>query len=71
MKNYLLAGLLSITLMTGCRSDKQLTDYVNPFLGTATLWETQDLGYERHWTVRTWGGLRSFPVPPFRMQWFS
>lgn len=56
MKNYLLAGLLSITLMTGCRSDKQLTDYVNPFLGTATLWETQDLGYERHWTVRTWGG---------------
>ncbi len=55
MKNYLLAGLLSITLMTGCRSDKQLTDYVNPFLGTATLWETQDLGYERHWTVRTWG----------------
>lgn len=55
MKNYLLAGLLSITLMTGCQSDKQLTDYVNPFLGTATLWETQDLGYERHWTVRTWG----------------
>ena len=44
-------------ILTSCTvaSDKQLTDYVNPFLGTATLWETEDLGYERTWDERTWG----------------
>lgn len=55
MKNYLLAGLLSISFMASSQSNKQLTDYVNPFLGTATLWETKDLGYERHLKSRTWG----------------
>ena len=33
----------------------KLTDYVNPFRGTTTLWETEDLGYERHREARTWG----------------
>ena len=28
---------------------------MNPFLGTATLWEPEDLGYVRTWDVRTWG----------------
>ena len=37
-----------------------LTDYVNPLLGTATLWETEDLGYERHQQKRTWGA-EAFP----------
>ncbi|RNC67125.1 GH92 family glycosyl hydrolase [Proteiniphilum sp. X52] len=48
--------LLSIVLF-GCTStpEKPLTDYVNPFLGTATLWEPEDLGYVRTWDVRTWG----------------
>lgn len=55
MKNYLLAGLLSISFMASSQSNKWLTDYVNPFLGTATLWETKDLGYERHLKSRTWG----------------
>ena len=55
MKNYLLAGLLTLGICSSCQSDKKLTDYVNPFLGTATLWEKADLGYERHWTTRTWG----------------
>lgn len=55
MKNCLLAGLLCLSSMASCQSDKQLTDYVNPFLGTATLWETKDLGYERHLKTRTWG----------------
>jgi predicted alpha-1,2-mannosidase len=32
---------------------KQLTDYVNPFLGTATLWDSIDIGYRP--THRTWG----------------
>lgn len=55
MKNYLLAGLLSISFMASSQSNKRLTEYVNPFLGTATLWETKDLGYERHLKSRTWG----------------
>ena len=32
----------------------QLTEYVNPFLGTATLWDKEDIGYTP--TRRTWGG---------------
>ena len=50
-----LAGLL--VLITACDSSptKQLTDYVNPFLGTATLWEPEDLGYTRQIKERTWG----------------
>ena len=55
MRNYLLAGLLTLGICSSCQSDKKLTDYVNPFLGTATLWEKADLGYERHWKTRTWG----------------
>ncbi len=48
--------LLSIFLLscTGT-TEKQPTGYVNPFLGTATLWEPEDLGYVRTWDVRTWG----------------
>ncbi|MEN6588580.1 MAG: glycoside hydrolase family 92 protein, partial [Proteiniphilum sp.] len=38
-----------------CKTDKQLTAYVNPLLGTATLWEPEDLGYVRTWKERTWG----------------
>ena len=41
-------------------SSQNLTDYVNPFLGTTTLWETEDLGYERHRETRTWGA-ETFP----------
>ena len=33
----------------------RITDYVNPFLGTATLWDAEDLGYERKQKTRTWG----------------
>jgi predicted alpha-1,2-mannosidase len=32
---------------------EQLTHYVNPFLGTATLWDPKDIGYTP--THRTWG----------------
>ncbi|MDY9919198.1 MAG: GH92 family glycosyl hydrolase [Proteiniphilum sp.] len=48
--------LLSIVLF-GCTAttEKQPTGYVNPFLGTATLWEPEDLGYVRTWEERTWG----------------
>lgn len=35
------------------QAQKQLTKYVNPFLGTATLWDSIDIGYKP--THRTWG----------------
>ncbi len=48
--------LLLATVMVSCsHGEKKLTDYANPFLGTATLWEKEDLGYERTWETRTWG----------------
>jgi len=37
------------------QSNKPLTDYVNPLLGTATLWTPEDLGYVRKRKERTWG----------------
>lgn len=46
-----------ILLLSSCSSPKEkeerLTDYVNPFLGTATLWDKKDLGYTP--TRRAWG----------------
>ena len=32
-----------------------MTDHVNPFLGTATLWEPEDLGYVLNTQDRAWG----------------
>ncbi|UII18963.1 GH92 family glycosyl hydrolase [Fulvivirga ligni] len=55
----LLVALFAVDM--GCQSNKSdhknkpLTDYVNPLLGTATLWEPEDLGYKRTWKQRTWG----------------
>lgn len=54
--NALFAGLLvvaSAACTTQQKNTPALTDYVNPFLGTATLWDSKDLGYEP--TRRTWG----------------
>ena len=53
MKTNLSLFLILIVLFTSCK--KQLTDYVNPLLGTATLWEPEDLGYVRKIKERTWG----------------
>lgn len=36
-------------------SARHLTDHVNPLLGTATLWDRADLGYDRKMKQRTWG----------------
>jgi alpha-1,2-mannosidase, putative len=56
MKQIFISLLLSfLALSCTNNSGKQLTGYVNPFLGTATLWEPEDLGYIRTWDVRTWG----------------
>ena len=41
MKKRLLAIFVLAIFMTSCKSDKRLVDYVNPLLGTATLWETE------------------------------
>lgn len=55
--NKLFLICLSTLLIGGGSMSAQpkLTDYVNPFRGTTTLWETEDLGYERHREARTWG----------------
>ena len=58
----MMAGLAACVAMPSCSSSSGnatggdgVTKYVNPLLGTATLWETEDLGYERHQKARTWG----------------
>ena len=54
------AAFLIASSFTASSQTATLTDYVNPFLGTTTLWETEDLGYERHRETRTWGA-ETFP----------
>jgi len=51
MRNLLLSLLLIASFF--CNAQKKVIDYVNPFLGTATLWESIDIGYKP--THRTWG----------------
>lgn len=52
---YFLVLFLFVVSMTNGKSKGELTNYVNPFLGTATLWEPEDLGYVRKMKQRTWG----------------
>jgi predicted alpha-1,2-mannosidase len=52
MKNLLFLTIL-IVFTCSVSAQKQLTKYVNPFLGTATLWDSIDIGYKP--THRTWG----------------
>lgn len=59
MKKALCIVLVLFTGVTALAARK-LTDYVNPFLGTTTLWEPEDLGYVRHRETRTWGA-ETFP----------
>lgn len=55
-QNQYLFLLFALIVLTGCGgTQKKLTEYVNPFLGTATLWEPEDLGYTRKIKSRTWG----------------
>jgi len=48
-----LSILLFLFISTSLQAQKPVTDYVNPFLGTATLWDSIDIGYKP--THRTWG----------------
>ena len=58
MTKHILFPLIFIVFFTNSKSqsNKKLTDYVNPLLGTATLWEPEDLEYVRKKKERTWGG---------------
>ena len=53
MKIKILTLLLFLAVAFSLQAQKQLTKYVNPFLGTATLWDSIDIGYKP--THRTWG----------------
>ena len=54
MNKSFIPVVIFLTLLIGCSpTPKRLTDYVNPFLGTATLWDSVDLGYKP--THRAWG----------------
>jgi len=58
MKKNILSIILFLFVLNDVQAQKSLTDYVNPFLGTATLWDSIDIGYKP--THRTWGG-EAFP----------
>ncbi len=57
----ILAALATlIPVSAASDGNARLTDNVNPFLGTATLWEESDLHYVRKRQSRTWGA-ETFP----------
>ena len=58
MKRNVLSIILFLFFLSDVHAQKSFTDYVNPFLGTATLWDSIDIGYKP--THRTWGG-EAFP----------
>jgi predicted alpha-1,2-mannosidase len=53
MKKITFTILLFLTVIFSLQAQKHLVDLVNPFLGTATLWDSTDIGYKP--THRTWG----------------
>ena len=59
MKTKTILILLSILLPTSGATlraqSTSLTQYVNPLLGTATLWQPEDLGYTHTEEKRAWG----------------
>src|SRR5690554_2170765 len=55
MRSYFFGLFALLVTAVGCKTSNQLTDQVNPFLGTATLWEPADLGYVLNTQDRAWG----------------
>jgi predicted alpha-1,2-mannosidase len=53
MYKNILAFLLFLVTAFSLEAQKPLTKYVNPLLGTTTLWDSIDIGYKP--THRTWG----------------
>jgi predicted alpha-1,2-mannosidase len=52
IKNFVFI-ILFLFVIIFSEAQKKATNYVNPFLGTATLWDSIDIGYQP--THRTWG----------------
>ena len=52
-KNMLWVAMLLQTLICYAQEQRLFVNYVNPLLGTATLWDPKDLGFVP--THRTWG----------------
>ncbi|MFW6268062.1 MAG: glycoside hydrolase family 92 protein, partial [Marinilabiliaceae bacterium] len=54
-------GIILMAVVLGCsQSGTSFTSYVNPFLGTAPLTDSADIGYEPPDGWRVWAGL-TFP----------
>lgn len=58
MKKICVALVLGLSVLPSLAASKRLTDYVNPFLGTAPLTNEADIGFRPPW--RVWAGL-TFP----------
>ncbi len=58
MVKKILPFILLFPVLSCNTGQKKLTEYVNPFIGTTTLWDSVDIGYVP--THRTWGG-ETFP----------
>lgn len=58
MNRKLFSLILVFATILTVRAEKQLTDYANPFLGTAPLTDPAEIGYTPSW--RVWAGL-TFP----------
>ena len=56
----IIATFLFLIVCGALRAQKQLTSYVNPFLGTAPLTDPADIGYQPPSGWRVWAGL-TFP----------
>jgi len=52
-KNFIAVFLLLLFITNYLKAQKSPVNYVNPLLGTATLWDAKDLGFVP--THRTWG----------------
>ena len=57
-KAFLITALLLCAALSATAGE--VTDKVNPFVGTTTLWTPQDLGYTRTEEKRAWGA-EAFP----------
>jgi len=53
MNKTVFIPVIFLALLFACSPTPKLTDYVNPLVGTATLWDSIDLGYKP--THRAWG----------------
>jgi predicted alpha-1,2-mannosidase len=58
MKKHIVAGVLFLTAVFSLKARTQLVTYVNPFLGTAPLTNSVEIGFKPPW--RVWAGL-TFP----------